>query len=268
MSAVAVVLAVTQTLTLVLLAVLLLRLRRAKDEVESVRGQLLASHPTRARTAAGWAVRQVTELPARVRERGVVGGLLMAPIEDLTRLVLEDRAELAKVTAPDGTVALLFSDIADSTSLNERLGDTGWVHLLQEHDRLVRRTVDAHHGHVVKSQGDGFMIAFADPEQAVLAALDIQTALRRPTGRLRRTPIQIRIGVHCGPVVSREGDYFGLNVALAARVAACADGGEVLVTDAVRESVDPARCTFSEGLQVELKGLTGTHTLWLADAAS
>ena len=259
-------LVVTQALTLVALVVVSVLLLQARTETRTLREQLLEQPYNRALDVAGWAVRRVAGIPARVRERGVVGGLLMAPIEDLTRWVLEDRAEIDKVTAPDGTVTILFSDIEDSTALNEQLGDEGWVRLLNAHDRVVRSAVEKHRGHVVKTQGDGFMVAFAEPVEAVRAATDIQAALVHPERLLRRTPIRVRIGLHTGEVVSREGDYFGRNVALAARVAGQAEGGQVLVSDTVRTTVheqDPS-IAFTPAVATELKGLTGTHQLWVA----
>ncbi len=262
MNAVTTVLVVTQAVSVVAIVVLAVLLVRARTETRTLREQLIAQPYARAMNVAGWAVRRVAGIPARVRERGVVGGLLMAPIEDLTRWVREDRAEIAKVTAPDGTVTILFSDIEDSTALNEQLGDEEWVRLLVAHDEVLREQVAKHRGHVVKTQGDGFMVAFSEPEEAVRAALDAQAALANPGRRLRRTPIRVRIGIHTGPVVSREGDYFGRNVALAARVAAMADGTEVLVTEEVRAAVP--EFGYEPAFETELKGLSGTYTLWRA----
>ena len=74
--------------------------------------------------------------------------------------------------------------------------------------------------------------------------------------------MQVRIGIHTGPVVSRDGDYFGRNVAMAARIGDLATGGEVLVSDAVREALDEdAAVELVEMGEVELKGLPGTHVV-------
>ena len=73
----------------------------------------------------------------------------------------------------------------------------------------------------------------------------------------------MRIGIHTGRVVTRDGDYFGRNVAMAARVASCAEGGEVLASTAVRDALDDdAAVLLHEGDEVELKGLPDTHVLW------
>jgi class 3 adenylate cyclase len=116
---------------------------------------------------------------------------------------------------------------------------------------------------VVKSQGDGFMVAFADPEQAVRCSIDVQRALsKRPNG------IRVRIGIHTGKSVRRGDDLFGRNVAMAARVAAQADGGQTLVSEPVRESVGGKDgISFDDGQDVELKGFSGKHRLYAVEPA-
>jgi hypothetical protein len=136
------------------------------------------------------------------------------------------------------------------------------VALLDAHDHVIRRLVDREHGHVVKSQGDGFMIAFGDPTAAVRVAVGMQRALTVSRRRaLRRTPIRVRIGVHAGRVVARDGDYFGLNVAMAARVAALAVGGEILATEGVRAAVEDQSFRLRMPA-AQLKGIPGHHQLW------
>ena len=85
---------------------------------------------------------------------------------------------------PEGTLTMLFTDIVDSTSAAERLGDQRWAAVLEHHDRTVRAVVAGHHGTVVKGSGDGYLIVFASARQAVLAAIAIQRA-DRVTGRRR-----------------------------------------------------------------------------------
>jgi len=257
------VLVTIELLTLVGVGVLVHLLRRERRENQSLREALVVQPQGRARQAAGLAVRTVVDTVERVRDRGLVGGLLMAPIEDLTRWATEDRAEIVAVAAPDGTVTILFSDIEDSTELNERLGDDAWVRLLAAHDRVVRRQVEKHRGNVVKSQGDGFMVVFGSPAAAVEAAVAIQRQVGSAGRRLRRTPIRVRIGIHAGPAVAKDGDWFGRNVALAARVAARADGGQILVTEEVRDGLDGSGPSLEPAGEVELKGIVGVQRLWL-----
>ena len=202
-----------------------------------------------------------------MRSEGVTE-LLMSSMQDFSKWAAEDRAQIASTAAPDGTVTIFFSDIEDSTVLNEQLGDAAWLRLLAAHDRLVREQIAAHRGHVVKTQGDGFMVVFGDPADALDAALGVQAELAAGGGRrLRHRPIKVRIGLHVGKVKSRDGDYFGRNVALAARVAARAQGGEILVSDDLRSALDAGEGIAFESLgEVELKGLAGTHALWLVVA--
>jgi class 3 adenylate cyclase len=110
---------------------------------------------------------------------------------------------------------------------------------------------------VVKSQGDGFMVAFAHPEQAVRCALAIQRSLRRQPNSIR-----VRIGIHVGKSVRRGDDLFGRNVAMAARVASAADGGEVLVSEAVRDALSDTDLGFDDGREAKLKGFSGAHRLF------
>jgi class 3 adenylate cyclase len=243
-----------------------LRAERSALEADLRRARASGNGSGRRRVSAVKAVMEsAVESAVRLREQGVTG-LLMSSIEDLSRWASEDR-EIDRYTAPDGTVTILFSDIEDSTVLNDQLGDREWVRLLGVHDRLVRAAVDRHRGHIVKSQGDGFMIVFRDPAEAVRAGIDIQDAIASGTHRtLRRTPIRVRVGIHSGTVVEKDGDFFGTNVAMAARVAALAGGGEILISDRVRQALrdadDAEDIVLVDARETELKGLPGTHRLW------
>ncbi len=168
------------------------------------------------------------------------GAAVRSCIEDLADWAEVERPDLARVT-PDGRVVILFSDIEESTALNERIGDRAWVKLISSHDKLVSELVRKRSGHVVKSQGDGFMIAFARAEEAVRCGIDLQQALRRDAKRKRREEIRVRIGIHMGRSVRRGDDLFGRNVAMAARVAAQAVGGEILVSQPVRDALSDSR---------------------------
>jgi class 3 adenylate cyclase len=246
---------------LIVLVVLLARSRRAVGELQAA-----AQARDAARRIPGRAVRAVVETAARVREQGV-GGMLMSSLEELTRWSAEERTEIVRVAAPDGTVTIFFSDIEDSTPLNERLGDAAWVRLLGAHNRVVRGCVERHSGHVVKTQGDGFMIVFGAADEAVRAAIDIQGAMRAARFRRLRADVRIRIGIHTGRAVSRDGDYFGRNVAMTARIAAHAHGGEILVSDEVRAGLADDEFVLEPLGEIELKGLADRHSLWSVASA-
>ncbi|GAA4091042.1 adenylate/guanylate cyclase domain-containing protein [Nocardioides kongjuensis] len=222
-----------------------------------------ALRPPPPTNSAERAVRRVIRTASKVRSHGITG-LIQSTVEDLQTWASDDeRADILNMAASDGTVTLFFSDIEESTPLNDRLGDATWVKVLAAHDRVLRAQIEKYRGQVVKTAGDGFMVAFRDSEAACRAALGIQRDLPRDVTLRRHGPILVRIGIHTGQVVARDGDYFGRNVAMAARVASLAHGGEVLASDAVREALDEdAALTLVERDAVELKGLAGEHVVW------
>jgi adenylate cyclase len=248
--------AVVEAVGLIILGVLWTRSRRDQAEL---RNRLDA----RQRLISGGreAVKTVWQTANLVRSQGF-GAAVRSSIEELADWAEVERPDLARL-APDGNVAILFSDIEDSTALNERIGDRAWVKLIDRHDKLIRKLVDDHSGHVVKSQGDGFMIAFAHPDEAVQCAIDLQRALSRGN-KQRDKDIRVRIGIHMGKSVRRGDDLFGRNVAMAARVAAEADGGEILVSESVRDALGDG-VAFGDGVKVELKGFRGTHRVYPVD---
>lgn len=257
------------------LGFLLVRSQRALRAITAERDELLIEvrrrlAPTPNNRRGANTVRAIVETAvegaARLREGGV-SGLLSSSIEDLVRWSTEDRRAIAQVTGPDGTVTILFSDIENSTSLNEQLGDKGWVALLSAHDSLVEQAVVNHGGVVVKTQGDGFMVVFGDCVAAVRAAVEVQRLINSGAHRrLRRTPIRVREGLHVGAVVHKDGDFFGTNVAMAARIAAQAVGGQILVSESVHlrlaDNPDAEDLHVREAFATELKGLEGLHQLW------
>jgi adenylate cyclase len=135
---------------------------------------------TRANLISGGreAVKTVWQTANILRKEGF-GAALRSSIEELADWAEVERPDLARM-APNGRVTILFSDIEESTALNERIGDRAWVRLIDRHAKMVGRHVKRHAGHVVKSQGDGFMIAFAQPEEAVRCSADIQRELAKP----------------------------------------------------------------------------------------
>ena len=246
---------------LVVLWRLLVRSRQQADELQQradARNWLLSG----GREAA----KRVWDTANLMRTEGF-GAVVRSSIEELADWAEVERPDLARVT-PDGRVVVMFSDIEESTALNERIGDRAWVRLISSHDKLVHRLVRERSGHVVKSQGDGFMIAFARAEQAVRCGIDVQDALDKDAKRKRHPAIRVRIGIHMGRSVRRGDDLFGRNVAMAARVAAQAAGGEILVSEAVRDALrECPECqdiAFDDGREVQLKGFSGSYRLFEA----
>ncbi len=253
--------AVIEAAALATVSVLLVHSRREADELRhraDTRSWLLSGGRE--------AVKTVWQTANLVRKEGL-GAVVRSSIEDLADWAQVERPDLARVT-PDGRVVILFTDIEESTALNERIGDRAWVKLIGEHDKLVRKLVKNHGGHVVKSQGDGFMMAFSQAEQAVRCGLDIQRALQNGAKLKRRNGFRVRIGIHMGRSVRRGDDLFGRNVAMAARVAGEAAGGEILVSEPVRDAIsDCDDISVDEGREAQLKGFSGTHRLYAVEAA-
>jgi predicted ATPase len=132
---------------------------------------------------------------------------------------------------PNGTVTLLFTDIEGSTRLLHDLGPEAYADALTAHRRIVRDAFTAHGGVEVDTQGDAFLLAFADASDAIATARDAQVGLA--SGLIR-----VRMGVHTGePKLIDEG-YVGADVHLGARIAAAGHGGQVLLSRATRELVD------------------------------
>ena len=238
-------------------------LDRSRQQVEEL--QQRADVRNRLWSGGREAVKTVWNTANIVRKEGF-GAAVRSSIEDLADWAEVERPDLARVT-PDGRVVILFSDIEESTALNEKIGDRAWVKLMGAHDKLVHRLVQRQSGHVVKSQGDGFMVAFARAEQAVRCGIDVQRVLHGDTKNKRHNRIRVRIGIHMGRSVRRGDDLFGRNVAMAARVAGQAVGGQILVSEPVRDAVaDCDDIHFDDGREVELKGFSGSYRLFAVDA--
>jgi class 3 adenylate cyclase len=145
----------------------------------------------------------------------------------------------------------MFTDIERSTLLAEALGDTAWDELLQWHDRTLREAIQNAGGQEVKQEGDGFFAAFDEPTSAIRCAAAIQQRLSLNRKEHGFAP-QVRIGLHAGSAMERDGDYNGLAVSAAARVMSLAAGGEIVATTGlvgVGEQASPPR-------EVRLKGVS------------
>ena len=134
---------------------------------------------------------------------------------------------------PTGTVTLLFSDVEGSTRHLLTLGPQ-YEQALADHRRLLRDAFARAGGREVNTQGDSFLVAFTGARDALAAAVDGQRSLAAHTWPGDR-PLRVRMGIHTGEPVVREGDYVGLDVHRAARISAAAHGGQVLVSAATRQ---------------------------------
>lgn len=172
------------------------------------------------------------------------------------------RPDFAGAISADGTVTIAFSDMEGFSAMTERLGDQAAHEVIKLHNQVVRKELQRENGKEVELQGDGFLLAFADPAAALRCATNIQRAFARHNAKQRGEPIRVRIGLHTGTPIQEGERFFGITVIMAARIAAQAGGGEVLTSAALHE-----RCAgdvdfhFGEPREAELKGLAGRHRM-------
>ena len=150
-------------------------------------------------------------------------------------------------------VAVMFSDIVDSTRLAEEIGDDEWTAVVSRYREYVRAAFATRGGEEVGTQGDGFLAQFPNPEDAVLCAVDIQRDVDAVDAA--GFGLRLRIGVHAGEAVADDGDLIGRVVNLAARVTGEAEPGEILVTEPVADYVGGELRLRDRGLR-ELRGVS------------
>jgi adenylate cyclase len=164
--------------------------------------------------------------------------------------------------APERQPAICFLDITGYTRLTQERGDRAAADLAERLSRLVQRSSVAHGGRPVKWLGDGVMFWFRDPGPAIVAALDMVD------GVVAAGLPPAHVGIHTGPVIAQQGDFYGQTVNLAARIAEYARPGEVLVTRTVKDAAGaPDGIAFTAIGPVDLKGVTGGVELHAARRA-
>jgi len=142
----------------------------------------------------------------------------------------EDRADSAFRT-------VLFTDLVGHTEMMSRLGDEMGRAVLREHETITRNVLKQHGGTEVKTMGDGFMASFGSVTKAVECAIALQRAFAERNSSSHPEAIEglsVRVGLNAGEPIEEDGDLFGATVILASRIAAKAEGGEILVADTVR----------------------------------
>jgi pilus assembly protein CpaF len=155
----------------------------------------------------------------------------------------------------EGTVTIMFTDVEGSTSLLSARGFTESHEIMKAYEQIIDERVGEHAGRRIKNLGDGYMVSFGSSRHGVECALDIQKAIADYSKLNPQRGIKIRIGINTGEVVEEAGDIFGAAVNVAARVAGKAKGGEILVSDVVRQLVGPvAEIKFEYRGHYKLKG--------------
>jgi predicted ATPase/class 3 adenylate cyclase len=139
---------------------------------------------------------------------------------------------------PTGTVTFLFTDIEGSTRMIQQLGEW-YAGVQEEHEAIVRGAVQAAGGVVVRTEGDSLFVVFRSPVQALHAAVVAQRGLATHEWS-HGAVLRVRMGLHTGEGVLGGGDYVGIDVNRAARIAAAGNGGQVILSDAARGLVEHA----------------------------
>ncbi len=165
-----------------------------------------------------------------------------------------EEAAVAPGLAADDVHTILFTDVEGSTALTQRLGDAKARELLRQHERVVREALKAHGGSEVKTMGDGFMASFSSATKALECAIAMQRAFAAHDESAEE-PIRVRIGLNAGEPIAEDDDLFGTAVNEAARITAAAKGGEILVSNVVRELAKGKDFLFADRGETSLKGL-------------
>jgi class 3 adenylate cyclase/pimeloyl-ACP methyl ester carboxylesterase len=182
---------------------------------------------------------------------------IMASWRALNDVWLEFVTGRAPVTQSERRFAtVLFTDIVDSTARSAGVGDAAWREMLDRHDRIAWQMAGRHAGKLVKNTGDGLLMTFTTPSEAVACATEL-------VRELRRIGLGIRAGLHAGEIVVREdGDVTGLAVNLAARVQQAAPGGATWVSSTLRDLLLGGDWSFTERGEHALKGIDGAWRLY------
>jgi class 3 adenylate cyclase len=160
-------------------------------------------------------------------------------------------------STPAAVHTILFTDVEGSTAMTQRLGDAKAREVMREHERITRECLRAHGGSEVKTMGDGFMASFGSAVKALECAVAVQKAFAEHSAG--GEAIRVRIGLNAGEPIAEDdpdgrGDLFGTAVIRAARIAALAQGGEVLVANVVRELAEGKGFMFGDRGEVALRG--------------
>ena len=162
------------------------------------------------------------------------------------------------VISPDRVLAtVLFTDIGDSTRRAADVADRNWRALLDSHDRISRTEVERQRGRLVKSTGDGVLATFDGPARAVRAAMTL-------TKEMTQAGLPIRAGLHTGEIELRGDDIGGIAVHIAARIAALAAVGEIIVSRTVKDLSVGSGLSFVDHGEHTLKGVPDVWQLYSA----
>ncbi|MHB8588227.1 MAG: ATPase, T2SS/T4P/T4SS family [Candidatus Dormibacteraceae bacterium] len=239
-------------------------------EGAELKGSDYASENKISKESAGRELRQAVEAGLLQSVRYPQGEAGFKASQDLLRAVAEGLGQPINTSAPltpetiigslavgqtEGTVTIMFTDVEGSTRLLSTRGFTESHEIMRAYETIIDDKIAEHAGRRIKGLGDGFMISFGSVRHGVECALDIQRSIAEYSKQNPERKVRVRIGLNTGEVVEEAGDIFGAAVNVAARVASKARGGEILVSDVVRQLVGPvSEMTFEYRGRYKLKG--------------
>jgi pilus assembly protein CpaF len=239
-------------------------------EGAELKGSDYSSEAKISKESAGRELRQAVEAGLLQTVRYPQGEAGFRASQDLLRAVAEGLGQPVNTAAPltpetiigslavgqtEGTVTIMFTDVEGSTRLLSTRGFTESHEIMRAYETIIDEKVSEHAGRRIKGLGDGFMISFGSVRHGVECALDIQRSIAAYSKQNPERKVKVRIGLNTGEVVEEAGDIFGAAVNVAARVAGKARGGEILVSDVVRQLVGPvSEMAFDYRGRYKLKG--------------
>ena len=231
--------------------------QRARERLpgDSLYGDPLSTAGTRPPDVLGRQIAALTaERPSVVRELGFSALQVWQGLSEAQGRGYGDR-----------DLAIMFTDLVDFSSWALEAGDTDALELLRQVDVALESAITSHEGRVVKRLGDGLMAVFERPQEAVDAAHEACEAVAQVEVGGHRP--QLRVGIHVGRPRKLGGDYFGVDVNIAARIAAAAGGGEVLVSETVPAHLDARTTSLRRRWRFKAKGTPEHLKVYVAEPA-
>ncbi len=162
-------------------------------------------------------------------------------------------------------ITVLFTDIAGSTAMTQKLGDAGAQEVVRTHNRVVREALTMYRGREVKHTGDGIMASFEQASDAVEAAIMMQRGADSNNTSNPNLPLHLKIGINSGEPIQEDNDLFGSTVQMSARIVDKAKADQIFVSEVVKGICSGKSYRFSNAGGFEMKGFDGPITLWEVD---
>ncbi|MFB6285532.1 MAG: adenylate/guanylate cyclase domain-containing protein [Candidatus Bipolaricaulia bacterium] len=182
--------------------------------------------------------RELREQVSELREELAEARAMEKVFELQRQLTEQEEQQLKKHVLNSGVAVIGFTDIEGFSTYADQHGDQAASELLSQHNQIVRSALQRHNGLEIKQLGDGFMVSFASAHRALQCMTEIQDEIQR-LQREQGLDLNVRIGIHAGETIHEEQDVIGRTVNMAERIMSTAHGGQVFVSDVVRNLAGP-----------------------------